>query len=47
MNSGPVFPVDIEKKMSVFNSGGECKAQARTDCNHACDVIGKADRKYV
>ncbi|KAK1336715.1 hypothetical protein QTO34_002750 [Cnephaeus nilssonii] len=38
-NSCSVDPVDIKKEKPFLNSGVECEAQARTDCNQESDVI--------
>ncbi|XP_045431567.1 uncharacterized protein LOC118709344 [Pipistrellus kuhlii] len=38
-NSCSVDPVDIKEEKPFLNSGVECEAQARTDCNQASDII--------
>ena len=35
--------MDIKKEKPFFNPEVEWQTQARTDCNQASDVIGKAD----
>ncbi|EPQ17839.1 Nuclear body protein SP140 [Myotis brandtii] len=39
INSCSINPVDIKEEKSCLNTGVECEAQARTDCNEASDVI--------
>ena len=46
-NSCSVDPVDIKEEKPFLNSGVECEVQARTDCNQASDIIGKADWKNL
>lgn len=43
INSCSVLLVDIKKEKPFFNLEVEWQTQARTDCNQAPDVIGKAD----